>query len=511
MSDERNSNADSKTQAERIRELEAENERLRAELADKNELLTLLEASLDGIWDWSIQTGDDYLSPRWKQMLGYSPNELENNVDTWRSLLAPGEFERGLAAVETHWETGAPYDIVLEYRRKDGTSAWMQARGKAVAGPDGEWTRMAGTHTDVTGLRRAAEQERKKLEIVLSGLSAGIVVAEPSGKFRLYNRAAAELTGLERPDLEIPNWSAEYGTFREDATTVYPAEELPLARALRGESVDDARMVLRNPGLDGERWLSVSARPLENGDAVAVFTDVTTSVAAQTALERSNEDLARFAYIASHDLQEPLRKITSFCGLLKDDYGDKLDETGHEYIEFAIDGSKRLKQLIEDLLNYSKVERAATNMGRVDSQLLVEDVRYDLKDVIATSGATIHARDLPTVVGDESRLRQLFTQLVSNAIRFRGERPPRIQFSASRVGKNWDFQIADNGIGIAERHQQRIFKVFERLHPRSEYPGSGIGLALCQRIIESHRGTIEVRESSDSGTIVAFTLPIEPS
>ncbi|AEH36830.1 MEDS domain-containing protein [Halopiger xanaduensis] len=227
----------------------------------------------------------------------------------------------------------------------------------------------------------------------------------------------------------------------------------------------------------------------------------------ERALEESNERLEQFAYAASHDLQEPLRMVTSYLQLLENRYADAFDEDGEEFLEFAVDGAERMREMIDGLLAYSRVETQGDPFEPVDLDSLLDAVREDLQIQIDETDAEITADDLPRVSGDASQLRQVFQNLLENAIRYSGDDPPRIRTDATRRGREWVISVEDDGIGIDPDDQDRVFTVFDRLHSREEYEGTGIGLALCQRIVERHGGDIWVDSEPGEGSTFSFTLP----
>jgi len=227
-------------------------------------------------------------------------------------------------------------------------------------------------------------------------------------------------------------------------------------------------------------------------------------------LERSNSDLEQFAYVASHDLQEPLRKVASFCQLLQRRYEGLLDERGQQYIEFAVDGAKRMQNLINDLLSFSRVGRQATEHVVVEADRLLDDALANLEVAISLSGAEITRGELPEVQGERTLLTVVFQNLVGNALKFRGDGKAEVRIDAERDGEAWVFSVADNGIGIEDEYADRIFTIFQRLHSRSAYPGTGIGLAMARKIVEYHGGKIWLDTASDS-TIFRFTLPALPA
>jgi PAS domain S-box-containing protein len=251
--------------------------------------------------------------------------------------------------------------------------------------------------------------------------------------------------------------------------------------------------------------------------------DVTERVEAQqalrryaTELEESNEELQKFAYVASHDLQEPLRMVTSFLQLLERRYTGQLDDTAREYIGYAVDGARRMQRLIQDLLAYSRVGTRAQDFEAVDAGEVVLDVLHDLGPAVTEAGAAVEAEHLPVVLADKTQLHQLLLNLVGNALKFRKpDETPRIRIAAepAKLADDrpaWRFAVADNGIGFDPQYAERIFQVFQRLHTRDEYEGTGIGLAICRKIVERHGGTIEVASAPGEGTTFTFTLPAPP-
>lgn len=226
-------------------------------------------------------------------------------------------------------------------------------------------------------------------------------------------------------------------------------------------------------------------------------------------LARSNAELEQMAYVASHDLQEPLRMVASYMQLLEKRYKDRLDIDANEFIGFAVDGAKRMQSLIDGLLTYSRVGTRAASLQPVDCMALVEKVISSIRIAIEESGARITCAPLPTVMGDATQLTQLFQNLIVNAIKFRGDQAPQIHIGAEAEDDFWRFSVQDNGIGIAPEYFERIFVMFQRLHSRSTYPGTGIGLAICKKIVERHGGHIWVESSPQQGSIFKFTLPQE--
>jgi light-regulated signal transduction histidine kinase (bacteriophytochrome) len=224
-------------------------------------------------------------------------------------------------------------------------------------------------------------------------------------------------------------------------------------------------------------------------------------------LERSNAELQQFAYVASHDLQEPLRMVTAHLALLNRKFGDELSPQAKEYMSTAVAGAERMRQLVNDLLQYSRVDTKGWEFTSVDMNKVSGAVVGDLQVAIHESGADVSIGILPTVLADEIQMKQVITNLVSNAVKFRGPSPPKVNISATEDASNWTFAIKDNGIGIDPCYRNNLFKMFQRLHSRDEYPGNGIGLAICKKIVERHGGRIWVESEKGNGATFFFTIP----
>ena len=226
-------------------------------------------------------------------------------------------------------------------------------------------------------------------------------------------------------------------------------------------------------------------------------------------LRRSNAELEQFAYVASHDLQEPLRKVASFCQLLERRYKGQLDERGEQYIEFAVDGAKRMQQLINDLLAFSRVGRLTADFTSVDLTAALAQALTQLDVVLSEADAQVTSDRLPTVQGESTLLVQVFQNLVGNGVKFAGEAKPRIHIGVRRDGDMWEFCCSDNGIGIEPQYEDKIFVIFQRLHGRDVYGGTGIGLAMCKKIVEYHGGRMWLDTSVTEGATFRWTLPVD--
>ncbi|MGA2357349.1 MAG: ATP-binding protein, partial [Terriglobales bacterium] len=228
-------------------------------------------------------------------------------------------------------------------------------------------------------------------------------------------------------------------------------------------------------------------------------------------LARSNQELEQFAYIASHDLQEPLRMVAAYTQLLAERYRGKLDENADKFIGYASEGALRMQTLIQDLLAFSRVGRNPAASVEVDCEAVIAEILQNLEPAIKESSAVVSHTPLPVVLADRSQITQVLQNLIGNAIKFRGKEAPRISVQAEKADLHWLFSVTDNGIGIAPEHVEHVFVVFQRLHTRAEYPGNGIGLSICKKIIERGGGKIWVESNGGQGSIFKFTLPFHES
>jgi light-regulated signal transduction histidine kinase (bacteriophytochrome) len=255
--------------------------------------------------------------------------------------------------------------------------------------------------------------------------------------------------------------------------------------------------------------VEIALDPIEMPDGrytLASVVDITQRRRDHDELRRSNAELEQFAYIASHDLQEPLRMVASYTELLAQRYKGRLDEKADRYIFYAVDGAKRMQRLVADLLAFSRVGSQGKPLIPVSVDAIVARATQALQASIRESGATVEWQGLPSVLGDEIQLVQLFQNLIANSVKFRSEEPPHIIIRASRKRDRWVFEVKDNAIGIEMQYAERIFLMFQRLHERGTYEGSGIGLAIVKRIVERHEGWIWVESEPGRGTSFFFTL-----
>jgi PAS domain S-box-containing protein len=334
-----------------------------------------------------------------------------------------------------------------------------------------------------------------------------------SGSFRSVNKAAERVTGYSRGELlrlNIADLVAPAQRARVEELILEPTGGAgPIPHELDIVTKSGGRVVLDvSTRLEFQGGLPASIQ--------AIARDVTERKQAEKRLAeqaeelgRSNTELEHFAYVASHDLQEPLRVVSSYIGLLVRRYQGRLDADAEEFIGYALDGVKRMQQLITDLLAYSRVSTQRRESGQVDCELVLAEALRNLAPRIEQNSATVTHDPMPSVAGDAAQLLRLFQNLVGNAIKFRGAAPPRVHVGATRDGEKWVFSVRDNGIGIHPQDVKRIFMIFERAHADKSYPGTGIGLAISKRIVERHRGRIWVDSQPGNGSTFWFTIPAD--
>ena len=373
---------------------------------------------------------------------------------------------------------------------------------------------------DVTAPKQAENEHRAgeaRYRALFDLCPIAIYACEASGVIREFNLRAAELWGrAPQPGDTDERFCGSYKMYRPDGTFM-PHEQCPMAEVLAGTMPEARDMEVQIERPDGS-WVSVIVNILavknERGEitgAINCFVDVTERKRADEQLRRLNSDLKQFSYAASHDLQEPLRMVMSFTQLLAKEYKGKLDGRADVFIGHAVAGAERMESLLRDLREYWSVnEQKAENLVPVDCNLVLERALAYLEMPVKESGAVLVYDSLPTVTAEELPLTLLFQNLIGNAIKYRRQdRPPRIHISAERGADGaWTFSVADNGIGIAPEHLEMIFGPFKRLHGR-EYPGTGLGLAMCEKIMERYRGRIWAESTTGQGAVFHFTVPIK--
>jgi PAS domain S-box-containing protein len=356
-------------------------------------------------------------------------------------------------------------------------------------------------------VRRAGDA---RFRVAVEASPHGMMMVDQSGHIVLVNREVERMFGYSREEL--------LGQLVELLVPVplrarHPAQRASFHGDPRSRPMGAGRDLFGRRRDGTEFPVEIGLNPIESDEGVLVLAsviDIGPRKRAEEELRRSNLELEQFAYVASHDLQEPLRTVASFVQLLARRYRDRLDQDGMEFIDFAVGGVTRMQRLIEDLLRFSRVGTRGAAPVPTDAGAALRTVVQNLRAAIDESGAIVEHGPLPRVLVDPVQFEQLLMNLVGNALKFRGTGAPVVQVDAQPEGRWWRFRVRDNGIGIDPQYFDRIFVIFQRLHAREEYPGTGVGLAICKKIVERHGGRIHVESTRGTGATFTFTLPMVP-
>jgi len=406
--------------------------------------------------------------------------------------------------------------VEKRYLRKDRSVVWVAFTMTVERDAAGKPLYEIGVYHDITAqrdaeekLRESEERYRQTFELAASGIAhVGL-----DGRFLRVNRSLCEILGYT--EAELVGRSVKEVSHPEDKDVT----DRERARVHEGE-IDSVRFEKRYLRKDGSTvWVELAVALARDPHGhpqyeIAIFDDISERKRAEEALKaaheelkRSNAELEQFAYVASHDLQEPLRMVSSYTQLVMRRYGERLDGDAKEFMNYVVDGAARMKQLIEDLLAYSRVGTKGKEFKPVALEGALKRAVTNLRAAIEESGAAVTHDALPTVKADESQLAQLFQNLMGNALKFKGPQKPHVHVSCSEKGDEFEFHVKDNGIGIEPQYFERIFMLFQRLHTKGDYPGTGIGLAICKKVVERHGGRIWVESRPGEGSSFNFTLP----
>ena len=492
---------------ERTAELEAQiTERKKIE----TQLRQVIESTPNAIVMSDVNSNITLVNTQVENIFGYHRNELIGQpVD----MLVPERYRHNHPQYRTNFlhapesrTMGAGRDLYA--LRKDGTEIPVEIGLNPIQTDQG--TQVLSAIVDITERKKAEMQLRQ----VIESTPNAIVMSDANSNITLINHQAEQMFGYSRDeligqpvDILVPNRSQKFHPqYRTNYLKTPETRAMGAGRDLYARTKDGTEIPVE-----------IGLNPIQTDQGTQVLSaivDITQRKKAEKELEahaqdlaRSNEELEQFAYVASHDLREPLRMVSSYVQLLEQRYQDQLDQDAKEFIHFAVDGAERMQTLINDLLSFSRVGTRGKEFQSTNIQNVLDQVCSDLQFVIADNNARITYHDLPTITADETQLMQVFQNLISNAIKFKSKEQPHVQIEATHQENHWRFVVADNGIGIDPSFAERIFVIFQRLHTRDEYPGTGIGLAVCKKIIERHGGQIWFEPNHSQGTRFLFTIP----
>jgi len=488
------------------------------------------------------------------RLYGYSTTEAIGRIS--HELLRT-QFPESLELIKDALGATGAWEGELIHRKRDGNamavaSRWVlyrdaggrpkrvleacvdiSERRRAQRALEEQTEELAHQAQEITRSQEALQNQSNILQSVLESMGEGLIAADQDGKFLIWNRAAADILGRGAADLPISDWTRHYELFQPDGVTPFPASELPLARAVRGEACV-ADMLVHNPRQSERVWLEVSGRPLRDdrgglhGGMVA-FRDITAAKIAERQIRQLNEELEQrvitrtaelaaanteleaFTYSVSHDLRAPLRHIAGFSKILTEDFGPALPEEAQHHLQRIQEGTKRMGTLVDELLNLARVGRHALSRQVSGLDSIVEEVRSILQPESEGREVEWKIAPLPFVECDPVLIKQVFQNLLANALKFtRTRKPARIEIGQREEGQQKVYFVRDNGVGFSMKYSNKLFGVFQRLHRAEDFEGTGVGLATVQRIVQKHGGRVWAQAELDKGATFCFTLPPMP-
>ncbi|HEY4971229.1 MAG TPA: PAS domain-containing protein [Steroidobacteraceae bacterium] len=516
-----------------MKQREAEQNKLAAKLIESEKHLALAQqVSAVGSFERNLKTGEVTWSEENSRIMGWDPGRPPPSRDDVLQLVHPEDREKYVAVMAASEQGLQPSPLTFRVRHADGSTRWIYHESTTVLDADGTPARRLGTYRDVTEEHAAQEEIRAmtdKLRASEEHLARAQRISRTGSDERNlltgegeWSDTTYEIFGVSRESF-VPNYANFLSMVHPDDQHIC-LEVRSDIEAGKPHKPYEYR-IIRPDGQVRTIYRETVVNCDEYGKPVSytgTLCDVTELRAASAQIEqkareieahaeelkRSNAELEQFAYVASHDLQEPLRMVASYCQMLQRRYKDKLDNDANEFIGFAVEGANRMQRLINDLLAYSRFGRKGAPPENLAMDELVKTALANLQGAIADAKAKIEVAELPTVFGERMQLAQMFQNLIGNAIKFRrDEIAPEIRISAAPEGAMWHFVVADNGIGIEKEYVDRVFLIFQRLHERNKYPGTGIGLAIVKKVIERHGGRIWIESTPNLGSQFHFTLP----
>ncbi len=461
------------------------------------------------LWEWSDLTQDEaWWSPEFYQLLQYSPKKLNPSYGALLSLIEPDFIEAFQENMRLHLEEKEPFEMELRLKTNKKEYCWFRINLQAQRDHNGKPTKVVGIIFDINEKKKLQddiEEQKARLDAIYNNALTGLTLSDTTGVIVNVSKGVERILGYNAKDL-IGKKFTEI-TYKEDVDPSIVEFE-----KLRGSEIPHMRIDKRYICKDKTvKWIDANiTKTTIAGEEyyLCVMVDIEKRKKAENEMRILNQELERFAYLASHDLKEPLRTISSVTERLKEKHGPSLDKNANQYIEFIEKASNRMQKVTSGLLIHSEIGRKIQKYHAINSNKLVKEVVADLATSIDENNAELVIKRLPKIMGDYNQLSMLFQNLISNSLKYHKKSiRPIVEIGYQNKGKYWEFYVKDNGIGIAKAHQEKIFEVFTRLHNKKDYAGLGIGLASCKRIVENHQGKIWVDSKFRKGTTVYFTIP----
>ncbi len=464
-----------------------------------------------GSWEWNIPENKIEWTDELFRLYGRERGSFETTFENYLNCIHPEDRDFVNGKIQNAYQDHQPFDFFHRIMRADGIVRIHHSRGEVFTGADDRPYKMTGTAQDVTAIKEA-ESKTHRLAAIVESSSDAIISKTLKGYITSWNRKAEEIFGYTADEI-----------VGKHVSILFPEERLSEEEAIMQE-IRDGRSVINYETIrkrkDGTPFnVAITISPILDSQkritgVSKVARDITEKKEAEEKLQRytqeleyKNNETRQFTYVASHDLQEPLRTISNYIGLLANDYTGKFDKNGDLYIKFISRGAERMQVLIHDLLEYTRIENDNL-ITDVDLAALLKDIVENMQSTIVANNAVITVDSLPVIKGYHTRMNSLFQNLISNSIKFRKKNvAPVIHINATDKGNSWLFIVKDNGIGIEKDYYEKIFMLFQRLHTRNTYEGTGIGLSHCKKIVELRGGKIWVESVPGEGSTFYVELP----
>ena len=534
--------------AERTNALQASNQQLSQEISerrqreaqvhDMTQRLELATSSAEiGVWDLDLIADRLIWDDRMYQLYGLKPEEFGGAYEAWKKGVYPDDLAAADANIQDAITGQREFHPEFRVLWPNGQIRYIQAHAIVLRDDTGKAQRMIGVNWDITARKQAEVDLREseaRWQFALEGAGDGVWDWNAETNEVFFSHQWKAMLGFADDEIgnALEEWDkrihpddreqcyADLNQHLKAQSPVYQNEHRVLCKdgtykwiLDRGKVVErDAegqplRVIGTHTDIDDLKQAEADLKQINEALEIKVLNRTQQLEQRAQELERSNAELEQFAYVASHDLQEPLRTIGSYTELLAEEYGDRLDGEADEYVHFIVDGATRMQQLIRDLLAFSRVGTRGKELKPVSTEEVVQTVLNHLKLVITEQNAVITYDALPPVMADQFQIQQLFQNLISNALKFHGDQQPQIYISATVGPTMCEFCVRDNGIGIESEYFDQIFEIFQRLHSRRYYDGTGIGLAICRKIVQRHGGQIWIDSTPGEGTSFYFTMP----